>query len=49
MLIGLLVVVTIISGVFVLLSKYMDNWVGNGLGIKNNEKWGMNEKKKDNE
>ncbi len=47
MFIGLLVLVTIVSGVGVLLSKYMDNWVGSGLGMKNNERWGIDERKKD--
>lgn len=44
LLIGLIVFVTIIFGLGVLLNKSIDRTVGTGLGIENNEKWGMEDK-----
>lgn len=45
-LIGLIVFVAIMSGLGMLMNKFVDNNVGYGLGIKNNERWGMDEDEK---
>lgn len=41
LLLSLIILVGVSSGVGVLLSKFMDNTVGNGLGERNKERWGI--------
>ena len=43
---GLFVLVALSAGLGVLMRKFSEDGYGTGLGRKNNEKWGMDEKQK---
>lgn len=46
MIFGLVMFAAVLIALGVLLNKFMDNTVGDGLGKNNREKWGMDEKEK---
>ena len=41
LLLSLIILVSVSTGVGVLLNKFIDNTVGSGLGKRNNERWGI--------
>ena len=46
MLIGLFILVFLVAAAGLLLRKNVDHMVGGGMGLKNNEEWGMEEQDK---
>lgn len=46
MLIVLIILVTIISMLVIFTTKFIDKTAGTGMGIENNEKWGMTDQHK---
>lgn len=47
MLVGLIILVAVIIGLCLFLQRYIDRSAGEGMGLKNNEKWGMEEHNKE--